>query len=340
MTGPLLQVEGLTKVFPSRKRNGFFGKAKAGVRAVDEVSFSVAPGETLALVGESGCGKSTTGRLLLRLIEPTAGRVLFQGHDIASADAGEMHRIRKHLQIIFQDPYGSLSPRRRVVDIVAEPLEAQGLITGTPQKRDKVAELLTRVGLPPDVMDRYPREFSGGQRQRIGIARAIGLDPAFIVADEPVSALDVSVQAQIVNLLQDLQEAQGLSYLFISHDLRVVRHIAHRVAVMYLGRIVEEGPKERIFSTPHHPYSQALLSAAPEPGAGKRNRRIILQGDVPSPSAIPSGCSFRTRCPLAQPICAAERPPLREVAPGQNAACHFAAPNPLRPAEAAAAAAV
>ncbi|WP_293858182.1 ABC transporter ATP-binding protein [uncultured Alsobacter sp.] len=336
MNGPLLQVEGLTKVFTSRKRSGLFGKAKGGVRAVDEVSFSVAPGETLALVGESGCGKSTTGRLLLRLIEPTAGRVLFQGRDIASADAGEMHRIRKHLQIIFQDPYGSLSPRRKVVDIIAEPLEAQGLLAGTAQKRDRIAELLTRVGLPPDVMDRYPREFSGGQRQRIGIARAIGLDPAFIVADEPVSALDVSVQAQIVNLLQDLQEAQGLSYLFISHDLRVVRHIAHRVAVMYLGRIVEEGPKERIFSTPHHPYSQALLSAAPEPGAGKRNRRIILQGDVPSPSAIPTGCSFRTRCPLAQPVCAAERPPLREVAPGQNAACHFAAPNPLRPAEAAA----
>ena len=336
MNGPLLQVEGLTKVFTSRKRSGLFGKAKGGVRAVDEVSFSVAPGETLALVGESGCGKSTTGRLLLRLIEPTAGRVLFQGRDIASADAGEMHRIRKHLQIIFQDPYGSLSPRRKVVDIIAEPLEAQGLLAGTAQKRDRIAELLTRVGLPPDVMDRYPREFSGGQRQRIGIARAIGLDPAFIVADEPVSALDVSIQAQIVNLLQDLQEAQGLSYLFISHDLRVVRHIAHRVAVMYLGRIVEEGPKERIFSTPHHPYSQALLSAAPEPGAGKRNRRIILQGDVPSPSAIPTGCSFRTRCPLAQPVCAAERPPLREVAPGQNAACHFAAPNPLRPAEAAA----
>jgi oligopeptide/dipeptide ABC transporter ATP-binding protein len=336
VTGPLLQVEGLTKVFPSRKRTGLFGTAKEGVRAVDEVSFSVAPGDTLALVGESGCGKSTTGRLLLRLIEPTAGRVLFQGRDIASASAREMHGIRKHLQIIFQDPYGSLSPRRKVVDIIAEPLEAQGLLQGTAQKRDRIAELLTRVGLPPDVMDRYPREFSGGQRQRIGIARAIGLDPAFIVADEPVSALDVSVQAQIVNLLQDLQEAQGLSYLFISHDLRVVRHIASRVAVMYLGRIVEEGPKDRIFTTPHHPYSQALLSAAPEPGAGKRNRRIILQGDVPSPFAVPSGCSFRTRCPLAQPVCAAERPPLREVAPGQRTACHFAAPNPLRPADAAA----
>ena len=241
-----------------------------------------------------------------------------------------MHDIRKHVQIIFQDPYGSLSPRRTVVEIVGEPLEAQGVVKGNAQRRERVASLLTRVGLSPDVMDRYPREFSGGQRQRIGIARAIGLDPAFIVADEPVSALDVSVQAQIVNLMQDLQEEQGLSYLFISHDLRVVRHIAHRVAVMYLGRIVEEGPKELIFALPQHPYSQALLSAAPEPGPASQSRRIILQGDVPSPTAVPSGCSFRTRCPMAQPICAAERPLLREVAPGQRAACHFAAPNPIR----------
>ncbi len=330
MTAPLLQVEGLTKLFPSRRRGGLFAKAGPGVKAVDDVSFELAPGETLALVGESGCGKSTTGRLLLRLIEPTSGRVLFRGTDIASANAREMHDIRKHVQIIFQDPYGSLSPRRTVVEIVGEPLEAQGVVKGNAQRRERVASLLTRVGLSPDVMDRYPREFSGGQRQRIGIARAIGLDPAFIVADEPVSALDVSVQAQIVNLMQDLQEEQGLSYLFISHDLRVVRHIAHRVAVMYLGRIVEEGPKELIFALPQHPYSQALLSAAPEPGPARQSRRIILQGDVPSPTAVPSGCSFRTRCPMAQPICAAERPPLREVAPGQRTACHFAAPNPIR----------
>jgi peptide/nickel transport system ATP-binding protein/oligopeptide transport system ATP-binding protein len=328
MSEHLLSVEDLGKTFPPRRK--MFGlQQKAGVKAVDGVSFTVGRGETLALVGESGCGKSTTGRLLLRLIEPTGGRILFRGRDIAKADRGEMHEMRKHLQIIFQDPYGSLSPRRTVADIIAEPLEAHNLIRNAADRRDRVAELLTRVGLSPDLMRRYPREFSGGQRQRIGIARAIGVDPSFVVADEPVSALDVSVQAQIVNLLQDLQEQQGLSYLFISHDLRVVRHIASRVAVMYLGRIVEEGPKDRIFATPHHPYSQALLSAAPEPGPGRRGRLIILQGDVPSPTAVPSGCSFRTRCPLAQPICAEERPPLREVAPGQKAACHFARPNPI-----------
>ncbi|MCP8939448.1 ATP-binding cassette domain-containing protein [Alsobacter sp. SYSU M60028] len=329
MSEALLRVEGLTKLFGSRRRVGLFGPSRAGVRAVDDVNFAVAPGETLALVGESGCGKSTTGRLLLRLIEPTSGRVLFRGRDIASAGARDMHAIRKHLQIIFQDPYGSLSPRRTVVDIVAEPLEAHGMVRNAAERRERVAGLLERVGLSPDSMNRYPREFSGGQRQRIGIARALGVGPAFIVADEPVSALDVSVQAQIVNLLQDLQEEQGLSYLFISHDLRVVRHIAHRVAVMYLGRIVEEGPKEQIFTAPQHPYSQALLSAAPEPGPARASRRIILQGDVPSPTAIPSGCGFRTRCPLAQPVCAQERPALREVAPGQRAACHFAAPNPI-----------
>jgi oligopeptide/dipeptide ABC transporter ATP-binding protein len=335
MSAALLQVEDLTKVFPARRRGGLFAPPASGVRAVDSVSFTVAPSETLALVGESGCGKSTTGRLLLRLIQPTSGKVLFRGSDIASATAREMHAIRQHVQIIFQDPYGSLSPRRTVLDIVAEPLEAHGMRGSRSERRDRVAGLLSRVGLSPDAMDRYPREFSGGQRQRIGIARAIGLDPAFIVADEPVSALDVSVQAQIVNLLQDLQEQQGLSYLFISHDLRVVRHIAHRVAVMYLGRIVEEGPKDVVFSEPQHPYTQALLSAAPEPGPGRHSRRIILQGDVPSPTAIPSGCSFRTRCPLAQPVCAAERPPLREVTIGQRAACHFAAPNPIRTVPAA-----
>jgi len=328
MTETLLSVEGLSKVFPSRRR-AFGLKRKPGVKAVDGIGFAVGRGETLALVGESGCGKSTTGRLLLRLIEPTAGRILFRGRDIAAAGRREMHELRRHLQIIFQDPYGSLSPRRTVADIVAEPLVAHGLVRNAAERRDTVARLLTRVGLSPDLMQRYPREFSGGQRQRIGIARAIGVDPAFVVADEPVSALDVSVQAQIVNLLQDLQEQQGLSYLFISHDLRVVRHIASRVAVMYLGRIVEEGPKDAIFSAPQHPYSQALLSAAPEPGIARKSRRIILQGDVPSPTAVPSGCSFRTRCPLAQPICAEERPAMRAVAPGQEAACHFARPNPI-----------
>jgi peptide/nickel transport system ATP-binding protein/oligopeptide transport system ATP-binding protein len=328
MSTPVIQLEGLSKSFKPRARLTFARRA-GDIKAVDEVSFAVGAGETLALVGESGCGKSTTGRLILRLIEPTAGRILFEGKDIATASARAMHEVRRHLQIIFQDPFGSMSPRRTIAQIIAEPLDAQGMIKSAQHRRDTVAHLLERVGLSPEHMHRYPRQFSGGQRQRIGIARAIGVNPRFIVADEPVSALDVSVQAQIVNLMQDLQEEQGLSYLFISHDLAIVRHIADRVAVMYLGRIVEEGPKAQIFAAPQHPYTHALLSAAPEPNLAKRNRRIILQGDVPSPSAVPSGCSFRTRCPLAQEICAAERPALRSVAPGQLAACHFATPNPI-----------
>ena len=328
MSTPVIQLEGLTKVFTLRRGKGFGAKPKQ-VRAVDEVSLSVGRKETLALVGESGCGKSTTGRLILRLIEPTAGRIMFEGRDIAKANPREMHDIRRHLQIIFQDPFGSLSPRRSIAEIIAEPLEAQGMVRNAAQRRDAVGALLERVGLAPEHMNRYPRQFSGGQRQRIGIARAIAVNPSFVVADEPVSALDVSVQAQIVNLMQDLQQSQGLSYLFISHDLAIVRHIADRVAVMYLGRIVEEGPKSQLFDSPQHPYTQALLSAAPEADAEKRKQRIILSGDVPSPSDVPSGCSFRTRCPLAQKICAEERPPLREVAPGQRAACHFATPNPI-----------
>ena len=328
MSDPVIALEGLSKVFAARRGRGF-GQPSAEVRAVDEVSFAVGRKETLALVGESGCGKSTTGRLILRLIEPSAGRILFEGRDIAKASPREMHSIRRHLQIIFQDPFGSLSPRRTIAEIIAEPMDAQGMIKSDAQRRQMVGELLERVGLAPEQMNRLPRQFSGGQRQRIGIARAIGVNPSFVVADEPVSALDVSVQAQIVNLMQDLQQSQGLSYLFISHDLAVVRHIADRVAVMYLGRIVEEGPKTQIFAAPQHPYTQALLSAAPEADASKRKQRIILSGDVPSPTDIPSGCAFRTRCPLAQEICAAERPPLREVAPGQRAACHFAAPNPI-----------
>ncbi|HEY2132522.1 MAG TPA: oligopeptide/dipeptide ABC transporter ATP-binding protein [Acetobacteraceae bacterium] len=328
MTPPVIQLEGLSKSFTPRSRLSF-GRHSGEIRAVDDVSFAVSAGETLALVGESGCGKSTTGRLILRLIEPSAGRILFEGREIASERGREMREVRRHLQIIFQDQFGSMSPRRTIAQIIAEPLDAQGLIRSAQHRRDTVAHLLERVGLSPEHMHRYPRQFSGGQRQRIGIARAIGVNPRFIVADEPVSALDVSVQAQIVNLLQDLQEEQRLSYLFISHDLAIVRHIADRVAVMYLGRIVEEGPKARIFAAPQHPYTHALLSAAPEANLAKRNRRIILQGDVPSPSAVPSGCSFRTRCPLAQEICATERPPLRYVAPGQSAACHFATPNPI-----------
>jgi peptide/nickel transport system ATP-binding protein/oligopeptide transport system ATP-binding protein len=327
MSEPLLQAEGLGKTFAASGR--LFGRRAAGVRAVDGVSFAVAAGETLAVVGESGCGKSTLGRLLLRLVEPSEGRVVFDGVDVTALPASRLRELRRKAQIIFQDPYGSLSPRRRVVDIVAEPLEVFGLVRGRRQRRERVAELMRQVGLPPETMDRFPRQFSGGQRQRIGIARAIAAAPRFIVADEPVSALDVSVQAQIVNLLQDLQESGRFSYLFIAHDLAVVRHIAHRVMVMYLGRIVETGPRDAIYAAPQHPYTQALLSAAPEPDPDARSRRIILGGDVPSPSRIPSGCSFHTRCPLAQEICRRERPPLREVGPGQDAACHFAAPNPI-----------
>ncbi|HVX80878.1 MAG TPA: dipeptide ABC transporter ATP-binding protein [Devosiaceae bacterium] len=328
MSEPLLSARGLGKTFVPD--GGLLTREKPpAVRAVDDVSFDIRAGETLALVGESGCGKSTLGRLLLRLIEPTEGEVLFEGEDLTGLPREAMRALRRRVQMIFQDPYGSLSPRRTVFDIVDEPLAAFG-IGGTRQaRRERVAGLLEQVGLSPAAMDRLPRQFSGGQRQRIGIARAIALGPSFIVADEPVSALDVSVQAQIINLLQDLQEAQGFSYLFIAHDLAVVRHIATRVAVMYLGRIVEIGPKAQIYAAPQHPYTQALLSAAPVPDPDKSSHRIVLQGELPSPSAVPSGCAFRTRCPLAQDICAAERPPLREVAPGQQAACHFARPNPI-----------
>jgi peptide/nickel transport system ATP-binding protein/oligopeptide transport system ATP-binding protein len=324
----LIRVEGLGKTFEAA-RGLPFRTAGSGVRAVDGVSFDVARGETLAVVGESGCGKSTLGRLMLRLIEPTEGHVLFQGRDLAKLSADEMRRMRRHAQMVFQDPYGSLSPRRTVAQIVAEPLEVFGLANGRRALRDRVAELLVQVGLPPVAMDRHPRSFSGGQRQRIGIARAIAAEPSFIVADEPVSALDVSVQAQIVNLLQDLQAQKGFSYLFIAHDLAVVRHIADRVAVMYLGRIVEIGPKRQIYAAPQHPYTQALLSAVPQPDPDAATRRIVLEGDVPSPTRIPPGCSFHTRCPLARERCRAERPPLREVAEGQFAACYFAAPHPI-----------
>jgi peptide/nickel transport system ATP-binding protein/oligopeptide transport system ATP-binding protein len=299
------------------------------VRAVDGVSFEVARGETLALVGESGCGKSTLGRLLLRLIEPSAGSVIFEGIDITKLSRSGLRAMRRRMQIIFQDPYGSLNPRRSIADIVGEPLDVFGLVRSRRERRDKVAELLTQVGLPPSSMDRTPRQFSGGQRQRIGIARVLGLDPSFIVADEPVSALDVSIQAQIINLLQDLQEKKRFAVLFIAHDLAVVRHIADRVAVMYLGRIVEIGPKHAVTKSPNHPYTQALLSAVPVPDPDHVGRRIILEGDVPSPTDIPSGCAFRTRCPLAADICARERPKLAAVGGGQFAACHFARPFPI-----------
>jgi len=327
MSEPLLRTENLGKTFG--ERGLVFGRAAEVVRAVDGVSFAVGYGETLAVVGESGCGKSTLGRLLLRLIEPSEGGVFFEGADVTALPRRALRDFRRRAQIVFQDPYGSLSPRRRVGDIVAEPLEVFGLVKGRRERRDRVADLLHQVGLSPGAMDRFPRQFSGGQRQRIGIARAIAVDPSFIVADEPVSALDVSIQAQIVNLLQDLQEKKGFSYLFIAHDLAVVRHIADRVMVMYLGRIVEIGRKEQIYAAPQHPYTQALLSAAPEPDPDVRPKRIILEGDVPSPTRIPPGCSFHTRCPLVQEVCRRERPLLREVAPGQAAACHFARPHPI-----------
>ena len=329
----LLRAEGLGKTFGAR--GNFLTGHSDMVRAVDDVSFRISRGETLALVGESGCGKSTLGRLLLRLIEPTEGSVFFEGRDIAALRAEYMRLMRQKMQIIFQDPYGSLSPRRTIGQIVGEPLEIFGIVKGRQARRERVAELLHKVGLPPAVMDRLPRQFSGGQRQRVGIARAMALNPAFIVADEPVSALDVSIQAQIINLMQDLQREAGFSYLFIAHDLAVVRHIADRVAVMYLGRIVEIGPKRQIYDAPQHPYTQALLSAAPEPEIESASRRIILEGDVPSPSAVPAGCAFHTRCPIAQAVCRSERPVLEEVAPSQQAACHFAEPNPIKTGSAA-----
>ena len=324
---PLLQAMELGKTFGGR--GGFLSGESEAVRAVDGVSFDIARGETLALVGESGCGKSTLGRLLLRLIEPSEGRVMFDGRDVLGLSGGELRAMRQRMQIIFQDPFGSLSPRRTIAQIVGEPLEVFGLMRSRRARRDRVAELLEKVGLSPSHMDRLPRQFSGGQRQRVGIARAISVDPAFIVADEPVSALDVSIQAQIINLMQDLQRDAGHSYLFIAHDLAVVRHIADRVAVMYLGRIVEIGPKRAVYEAPCHPYTQALLSAAPEPEVDQPARRIILEGDVPSPTDVPPGCAFHSRCPIAQEVCRRERPPILEVAPGQHAACHFARPNPI-----------
>jgi oligopeptide/dipeptide ABC transporter ATP-binding protein len=323
----LIDVRGVGKTFGGS--GGWLSGPSDEVRAVDGVSFEVARGETLALVGESGCGKSTLGRLLLRLIEASEGAVSFEGRDLMALPAAEMRQMRQRLQMIFQDPYGSLSPRRTIGQIIGEPLEVFGLVKSRRARRDRVAELLGKVGLPAAYMDRLPRQFSGGQRQRVGIARAISVNPAFIVADEPVSALDVSIQAQIINLMQDLQRDAGFSYLFIAHDLAVVRHIADRVAVMYLGRIVEIGPKRAVYVTPHHPYTQALLSAAPEPDVDDNARRIILEGDVPSPSKVPPGCSFHTRCPIAQEVCRRDRPPLAEVSPGQFAACHFAKPNPI-----------
>jgi oligopeptide/dipeptide ABC transporter ATP-binding protein len=318
----MLEVRGLKKHFTTG--GGLMGLGADVVRAVDGVSFSIERGETFGLVGESGCGKTTVGRCVLRLIEPTDGEVRFEGADLLDLGREGMRRRRRDMQIIFQDPYASLNPRMRVGEIVEEPLAVHGVGTRS-ERRRRAADLLEEVGLTGDAAERYPHEFSGGQRQRIGIARALALKPKFIVADEPVSALDVSVQAQIVNLLQDLQEQHGLTYLFISHGLAVVEHISTRVAVMYLGRIVEVAPSRELYVRPMHPYTQALISAIPEPDPERRRERIVLTGDVPTPIAPPSGCRFRTRCPLAEPYCAEVEPELEELAPNHFVACHVVA---------------
>ena len=316
--GTLLEVKNLKKYFPIR--GGIFSRVVANVKAVEDVSFAVKRGEVVGLVGESGSGKTTVGRTILRLIEPTAGEVWFDGVDITKVNKATMREYRKRMQIIFQDPFASLNPRMSVGDIIGEAMTIHNLAKGR-EREQRVAALLERVGLSPNHMRRYPHEFSGGQRQRIGIARALAVDPDFIVADEPVSALDVSIQAQVVNLLLDLKEELGLTLLFIAHDLGVVEYISDRVVVMYLGRIMEIAPSKELYTNPIHPYTEALLSAVPIPDPTVKRERIILQGDMPSPINPPSGCVFRTRCPLATKECAEVVPPLEEVSPGHFKAC-------------------
>lgn len=319
----ILQVRGLKKHFPISA--GFIIQREVGaIKAVDGLDFDVFRGETLGLVGESGCGKSTTGRTILQLYRPTAGTVNFEGTELSHLRGEALRKMRRHMQMIFQDPYASLNPRMSVGRIISEPLYVHNI--GTPQERmDRVQFLMEKVGLNPYFVNRYPHEFSGGQRQRIGIARALALSPSLIVADEPISALDVSIQAQVVNLLQDLQREFNLTYLFIAHDLSMVRHICDRVAVMYLGKIVELGPSEEVYNNPRHPYTQALLSAVPvpDPEVEKKRQRIILRGDVPSPANPPVGCNFNTRCPVAVETCFRDEPELKEIVPGHWVACHL-----------------
>ena len=310
----LLEAKGLSKVFPARDGKGL-------VHAVTDVSLSLASGETLGIVGESGCGKSTLARMLMRLIEPSSGQVLFAGEDLVSLSRAAMRQRRRDIQIVFQDPYASLDPRMSIAQIIAEPLDIHG-IGSKAERVAKVKELIALVGLDPSAATRYPHEFSGGQRQRIGIARAIALEPKFVVLDEPVSALDVSIQSQILNLLDDLKARLRLSYIFISHDLSVVQHVSDRVAVMYLGRIVEEGPAEAVLGAPKHPYTQALISAIPEIDPTKRKSHVLLPGDPPNPENIPTGCPFHPRCPLAQDICRRDEPPFR-TSGASRARCHF-----------------
>jgi oligopeptide/dipeptide ABC transporter ATP-binding protein len=339
MTEPLVQIRGVSKHFhakvpwprgervaPHLRVWRALSRMPATLRAVEDVSLDIQPGETLGLVGESGCGKSTLGRTVLRLLDPTRGEIRFEGQDISRLSQAALRPMRRHMQIIFQDPYASLNPRMTIGAAIGEPLDIHRLAASRDARAERVRELLGKVGLPADAANRYPHEFSGGQRQRVGIARALAVQPKFIVCDEPISALDVSIQAQIVNLLQDLQRAEGLTYLFISHDLKIVQHIADRVAVMYLGRVVELAPAAALYRAPRHPYSQALLSAVPVTDPRQRRDRVILQGDVPSPLRPPSGCAFHPRCPVKDKpkACFEDVPKLRVLAGGSQAACHVA----------------